>query len=62
MASVALLRERYESGTNLVRLAALEPCNELHAQLLERKFDRLEDDLKRVYDAWQRGSRRLARA
>lgn len=61
-ASVALLRERCESGTNLVRLAALEPCSELHAQLLERKFDRLEDDLKRVYDAWQRGSRRLSRA
>ena len=61
-ASVALLRERYESGTNLVRLAALEPCSEIHAHLLERKFDRLEDDLKRVYDLWQRGSRRLSRA
>jgi hypothetical protein len=61
-ASVALLRERFESGTNLLRLATLEPCTELHAQLLERKVDRLEDDLKRVYDAWQRGNRRLSRA
>lgn len=61
-ASVALLRERYEGGTNLLRLAALEPCSELHGQLLERKFDRLEEDLRRVYDGWQRGYRRLTRA
>jgi hypothetical protein len=60
-ASVALLRDRYEGGTNLLRLAALEPCSDLHAQLLERKFDRLEEDLRRVYDGWQRGYRRLAR-
>jgi hypothetical protein len=59
--SVALLRDRYESGKNLLRVAALEPCSELHAQLLERKFDRLDEDLKRIYDGWQRGYRRLSR-
>lgn len=61
-ASVALLRERYESGTTLLRLATLEPCSALHEQLLNRKFDRLEDDLKRLFDVWQRGQRRLSRA
>jgi hypothetical protein len=60
-ASVALLRDRYESGTNLLRLAGLEPCSDLHAQLLERKLDRLDQDLKRVYDGWQRGYQRLTR-
>lgn len=61
-ASVALLRDRYEGGTNLLRVAALEPCTELHALLLERKFARLEDDLRRVYEGWQRGQARLSRA
>jgi hypothetical protein len=61
-ASVALLRDRYESGTTMLRLAALEQCSALHEQLLNRKFDRLEDVLKRVFDVWQRGQRRLSRA
>lgn len=61
-ASVALLRDRYESGQQLLQLAVLEPCSELHGQLLNRKFDRLEDELKRVLAAWQRGQRRLTRA
>jgi hypothetical protein len=61
-ASVTLLRDRYESGTTLLRLATLEPCSALHEKLLNRKFDRLEDDLKRVFDLWQRGQRRLSRA
>lgn len=60
--SVALLRDRYEGGTNLLRLAVLEPCTDLHAELLERKFERLEDDLKRVYDGYERGQARLSRA
>lgn len=60
--SVSLLRGRYESGLNLLRVATLEPCSDAHARLLERKVERLEGDLERVYQAWQRGHRRLSRA
>jgi hypothetical protein len=60
-AAVTLLRARYDNAQTMIRLAAVEPCSELHARILNPRFDKIEEDLARVSAAWQLGHRRLTR-